>query len=198
MPPGRTSAASQLASLVVFIAALVVAESRAPATVKKLVPVYYDVGVCSDKPHYTEIQNLTITMDERGAHYVNSAVLLTKEMKSVSKLLVHLTKCTGGKATNLCEYYLRWVWTTGLCHLIPARGMLWSPFYDAFEPPFSCPMKGHYFVRNATLDVDNLKGLFPDMHRHIWPAEFQVYNENADLIGCILFTVEFRYVKGKA
>ncbi|XP_034256766.1 uncharacterized protein LOC117654301 [Thrips palmi] len=199
MPAGRTSTVSWLASLLVFIAALEVARCRSSAHQgKKMVPVYYDIGACTDKQHFVEVNNVTTIMDEWGAYYCSASVLFLKEMKSVSKLVVIITKCTGGKATNLCEYYLRWVWTTALCRFIPARGMVWSPFYDSFDPPFNCPVKGHYMVRNATLDLDALKTVLPDLHKHIWPVEIQLFNESGELIVCMVLTAEFRHVKGKA
>ncbi|XP_034246692.1 uncharacterized protein LOC117648327 [Thrips palmi] len=135
-------------------------------------------------------------MDEKGASYISSGVRFTKQLKTVSKFVVIITKCTGGISDNLCEYYIRWVWTTGLCSFIPAKDMFWTPFIDSFEPPFRCPVKGYYFMRNATLDLDKLKNLVPDLSKHIWPVEIQLYNENGDLVICVAATGEFRYVRG--
>ena len=53
----------------------------------------------------------------------------------------------------------------------------------------------HYFVRNATLNVDALELMLGDVTRNIWPVEAQLYDEGSELVSCVVFTVEFRHVR---
>ncbi|XP_034240729.1 uncharacterized protein LOC117644975 [Thrips palmi] len=191
--------ASGVLSLTVLLLTLMSGTfSRSTARKPKAIPVIYDVGVCTDKKHHIEIYNVTTIMDEWGANYVTADILFRKGMKNTSKFVVIITKCTGAKSPNLCEYYLRWVWTAAICRLIPTRGMIWSPIYDTFEPPYTCPVPpGHFLVRNATVDVDAAMALMPDkLYKYIWPVEVQLYDEHGEMIVCFVATGEARYAKG--
>ncbi|XP_034252292.1 uncharacterized protein LOC117651864 [Thrips palmi] len=118
----------------------------------------------------------------------------------LSQLIVVLHRCLGGVSSNLCEYFSTWNWDAGLCSLLPAKGVLWSPMIQSIEPEFKCPVTaGFKVVRNGTLDfaiVDQI-GARSGVDKYVWQVEAQAFDELRELSVCFNFTVDVRRVRLK-
>lgn len=137
-------------------------------------------------------------MDEEGGTVVDADASQELPMKVVSKFTVIIWRCRDGTAPNQCEYFTRWSWTSGLCRLLSAKGMVWTPLLEAISPPYVCPHAAgrEIIIRNATMDMEVVDKVLPigGVEKHIWPFEVQLWNELGQLPMCLRAVAEPRRI----
>ncbi|XP_026277176.1 uncharacterized protein LOC113205680 [Frankliniella occidentalis] len=171
--------------------------SRGRAKKIKLIPKYYAIRHCDNRPCGMRVFNVTKHLDRDGVEYVDGELEMFKQLNVIKTLTLVVHRCTGGMAPNQCEYFNRWSWSAGICALISAKGMPWSPAFNSMTPAFKCPVTvGLRHVRNASLDLDALVQWDASMtlDKHIWPFELQLHNEADKLAFCVQGIVEYHRI----
>ncbi|KAJ1521992.1 hypothetical protein ONE63_002315 [Megalurothrips usitatus] len=185
-------------AVAVLVAAVLTASQAANARRKnRLVPIVHRAWACKDVVHYFVIHNYTKLLDERGGEYLTLDVELLKSMKSFTKMEVLVHRCS--EVAGGCEYFTTWHWTTALCPLVMAKGVVWSPMIQQISPRVTCPFQaGRYFSANGTVDMDVLDSLrVPGLENNFWQIESKMF-DGKEVSSCLRFRGEVRRVKSRA
>ncbi|XP_052124454.1 uncharacterized protein LOC113210245 [Frankliniella occidentalis] len=179
-------------SITCFFAMLLITPTEGFNLNYKYIPKYYGWRQCEDKQSLTLLNNVTYQLDSDGGTIWSGVVDFLAPIKDLTKLAVTLHRCSGGVSPNLCEYYTHWIWTTAVCSMVSAKGMLWTPLAEAFEPPFKCPVPAtRRIVTNGSLDIQTALAMgVSNAEKYIWDVEVELFNEKNLRASCVRFYVE--------
>ncbi|KAJ1526408.1 hypothetical protein ONE63_009542 [Megalurothrips usitatus] len=60
--------------------------------------------------------------------------------KSFHKISVSKVACSEAVSSNTCSHPQEWVFSSGVCAILSAPLMPWTPIFASMQPAFKCPM----------------------------------------------------------
>lgn len=72
-------------------------------------------------------------------------VLLKRYVMQVQATIL---ECKDHISNKTCELFNTWKWSVGICEMVRAEGMFWSPWTLSYQPPLKCPMKAVSIYHN--------------------------------------------------
>ncbi|XP_052127473.1 uncharacterized protein LOC127750282 isoform X2 [Frankliniella occidentalis] len=158
----------------------------------KLVAKYYGIEKCKDKESLFHFANVSYVLHDDGGTLVNAILDFLVPISSFKTIVVNINRCAGGVASNLCEYYTRWTWSTAICSLLVTKNMIWTPWVECIKPTFKCPVPAiRRYCTNCSLDLrlaDSMGLRFVD--KYIWDTEIQLWSERNQLAFCMTMYFE--------
>ncbi|XP_052129646.1 uncharacterized protein LOC127750945 [Frankliniella occidentalis] len=158
----------------------------------KLVAKYYGIKNCKDKESLYRLLNVSYELHDDGGTLVDATLDFSAPVSSFKTIVVNINRCTGGVASNLCEYYARWTWSTAICSLLLTKNMIWTPWVECIKPSFKCPVPGTlHDCTNCSLDLrlaDSMGLGFID--KFIWDTEIQLWSGRNELALCMNMFIE--------
>ncbi|XP_022175879.1 uncharacterized protein LOC111037548 [Myzus persicae] len=128
------------------------------------------------------------TVDQyKETQYINGNFTLPTNV-SIDTVIAVFNRCDPDGIN--CEYFQTWK-LTDICTKLKDKNQIWSRWYGSFDPPVICPFdKGHYQMKNGTIDLGITTLLYPQATDYQWKV-IQKFCGNDGCIGIMVMEISF-------